>query len=104
MFGRDWIRVIVAAATGERIQFPISFNELQDGNVVGVAVDHVAWQRVRGNSIQRNSRAIAEEIEGLHVAGIVVTAAFIDRDQNGRALPERWNVEQGQAYVLMFSW
>ena len=40
---RNWVREIVPAAIGQRLQIPVSLDELQDGNVVRVGVGDVAW-------------------------------------------------------------
>ena len=37
--------------------------------------------------MQRNARAIAEEVERLNITGIVVAAAFVEGDEDRRVLP-----------------
>ena len=37
------IREVVAAAIGDRRQFPIGFDELQYRNVIGVSMGDVTW-------------------------------------------------------------
>src|SRR5487761_2535538 len=79
LFGHDGIRIVIATAAGKRFQSPVPFDELQDGNVVSVGMAHVAGTGVRGHDDHRNARAVAEEVQRLHVAGIVVAAAFVYR-------------------------
>ena len=73
----------------DSLQSPVPLDELQDRNVIGVIVRDVAGLGVGRNHDQRNARAVAEEVERLHVTGVVVAAAFVEGDEDGGVLPER---------------
>src|SRR5262249_44224115 len=78
------IREVVTAASGERLQIPVAFDELEDGHVVGIGVADVAAARKGRNRNQGNAWAVAEEVQRLDVAGVVVAAALVHGDeQNG---------------------
>src|SRR5579863_221186 len=62
------VREVVTAAAGERIQAPVSLDELQDRDVVGIAVVDVPATGEVGDDHQRNAWSVAEEIERLDVA------------------------------------
>src|SRR5580700_5103664 len=76
IFVDSGIREIIAAAARQWFQIPIPLDELQDRNVVGVGVADVAAAGEGGNGDQGNARAVAEEVERLDVAGVVVASAF----------------------------
>jgi hypothetical protein len=82
------VREVVAAAVRDRRQAPVLLDELQDGHVVGVVVRDVTARRVRRDRDERDARAVAEEVERLHVAGVPVAAALVERDEDGGVLPE----------------
>ena len=88
VFANDRVGKVVAAAVRDRAQLPVAFDELEDGDVVGVVVRNVSRLGVRRDDDQRDARAVAEEVERLHVAGVIVTAAFIEGDQDGGVFPE----------------
>src|SRR5260370_6306622 len=71
---------IVAAAMRQGLQVPIALDELQDRNVVGVAMADVASAGEGRNDNQRNARPVAKEVQGLNVAGVIVAAAFVEGD------------------------
>ena len=76
---------VIAAAAGDRRQAPVVFDELQNRNMVRIVVGNVARVGVRRNHNQRNARAVAEEIERLHISRVVIAAAFIHRHENRSA-------------------
>ena len=49
---------------------------------------NAALLRVGRNHHQRNARAVSEEVQRIHVAGVIVATAFVDGHENRRALPE----------------
>lgn len=49
---------------------------------------NVSRLRIRRHDDQGNPRSITEEIQRLHIAGIVITAAFVKGDEDGRVLPQ----------------
>lgn len=79
---------VIAAAAGDRRQAPVVFDELQNRNMVRIVVGNVAWPGVRRNHNQRNARAIAEEIERLHISRVVIAAAFVYSHENCSSAPE----------------
>src|SRR6202043_3972242 len=60
--GRDRVGKIVPAATGNRWQVPVSVDELDQRNVVPVAVIDVAARRIRRDDEQWNAGAVTEEV------------------------------------------
>jgi hypothetical protein len=68
VFLHFWIWEIVSAAVRQRRQSPVGFDELQNGNVVGVVVRDVAWLGEFGDYERGDSRSIAEEVDGLNVS------------------------------------
>src|SRR5271154_2894754 len=80
VFKRDRIRKIVPAAAREWPQVPISLDELQNRDVIGIGGVVMPASRKLRDDNQRNARAVAEEVERLDVARIVKPAAFILRD------------------------
>ena len=56
--------------------------------MVAVLVRDVAAGGVRRHDDQRDARAVAEEVERLHVARVVVAAAFVEGDEDGGVLPQ----------------
>src|SRR5271169_6230554 len=81
------IGIVVAAAGGQRSQTPVPFDELGQRDVVGIAVVHVAAGGEGGHDDQWNPSAIAEEVERLNVAGIIVAAALVEGDEDGYTGP-----------------
>src|SRR6266852_6966455 len=79
---------IVAAAMRQGLQVPIALDELQDRNVVGVAMADVVSVGEGRNDNQRNARPVAKEVQGLNVAGVIVAAAFVEGDDQ-RGLSEK---------------
>src|SRR6516165_9024310 len=79
---------VIAAAAGNRRQAPVVFDELQNRNMVRIVVGNVARVGVRRNHNQRNARAVAEEIEGLHISRVVIAAAFVYSHENCSGAPE----------------
>src|SRR5260370_14880054 len=79
---------IVAAAMRQGLQVPIALDELQDRNVVGVAMADVASAGEGRNDNQGNARPVAKEVQGLNVAGVIVAAAFVEGDDQ-RGLSEK---------------
>src|SRR5262249_5376790 len=63
---------------------------LHDGGVVGVRVADMASPGERRDDDQRNARAIAEEVQRDHGAGVPVTAAFVKGDDERRLFEELW--------------
>src|SRR6266849_6633686 len=69
---------IIAAAMRQRFQVPVALDELQNRDVVGVGMADVASPGEGRNDNQRNARAVAEEVQRLNVAGVIVTASFVE--------------------------
>src|ERR1700733_4087491 len=82
------VRVIVTAAAGDGLETPVSLDELNDRNMVAIAVVHVAARGERRDDDQRDTGSVTEEIERLNVAGIVVSTAFVEGDEHCRARPK----------------
>src|SRR5215813_10971552 len=68
MLMRDRVRQVIAAARRERLEVPIALDEFQDRDMVVVGVHDAATTRERRDHDERNTRAVAEEIERLDVA------------------------------------
>src|ERR1700760_2468525 len=81
------IRKVVAAAIGQRLQSPVLLDELDDRNVIAVFVRHMAALGIGRHNDERDPGAIAEEVNWLDVARIVVAAAFVESDEDCGALP-----------------
>src|SRR6516165_6427028 len=65
---------IVAATIRDCRQVPVAFDELQNGNVVGIMVRDVAGLDVLGDHDQGNARAVAEKVQRLYISGVVIAA------------------------------
>ena len=68
--------VVVAAAVAHRLEIPVTLDEFQDRDVIGVRVRDVASLRVLGHYNHGNARAVAEVVERLHVTRVVVAATL----------------------------
>ena len=79
---------VVTAAACDSLQAPVPLDELQDRNVVGIRVVNVPRFYVGRHGEEDDTRAVAEVIERLYVAGIIVTAAFILGDEDRGVFPE----------------
>src|ERR1700730_16511062 len=78
--GRDRVGQIVATPRRQRREAPVFLDELQDRSVVGIDVVDRGRLDVWRNHEHRNPGPIAEEIERLDIAGVVVAAALVERD------------------------
>ena len=56
--------------------------------MIGIIVGDVASRAVRRDDDQRNTGAVAEEVQRLHVAGIVVAATLIFGDEDSSFFPQ----------------
>ncbi len=56
--------------------------------MVRVVVKDAATRGVRRDDNERDAGAVAEEVDRLHVAGVVVAAAFVEGDEDGGVLPQ----------------
>src|SRR6266478_5747141 len=74
------IRKIIPAPTGQRLQMPVSLDELQNRDVVCICMVNVPALGERRHNDQRDARPIAEEVQRLDIAGVIVTTAFIEGD------------------------
>src|SRR5277367_2834217 len=72
---RERVGEVIAAALRNRRQIPVALDELEDRNVIRVIVRDVSRLQVRAHNQEENARAVAEEVQRLHVSRIVVTAA-----------------------------
>src|SRR5260370_6724081 len=84
----DRIGEIVPAASRHRSQFPIGFDELQDRSVVGVGVRDMSGLGMRRDYQRGYPGTVAKVVERLNVAGVVVTAALVEGNDDGCALPQ----------------
>jgi hypothetical protein len=85
----DRVRPIVATPRRNPGKTPVLFDELQHRDVIIVGMIDMAFLGVGRNCNERNARAVAEEIERLDKAGIVVAAAFVGGDEDRRRRPQR---------------
>src|ERR1700723_1796801 len=81
--GSDRVGEVVAAAVGYRRQVPVPLDELEHGNVIRVVVGDDATLGVGRDDDHRDAGAISEEVDGLNVTGVIVTAAFVEGDEDG---------------------
>jgi len=79
---------VIAAAMREGLEVPIPLDELENRDVVGVAVADVSANGEGRNSDQRDARAIAEEVQRLYVAGVIEAAALVHGHDQGRVLEQ----------------
>src|SRR5258707_15176786 len=84
----DRIREIVPAASRQRSKFPIGLDELQDRSVVGVGVRDMSGLGMRRDHQRGYPGTVAKVVERLNVAGVVVTAALVEGNDDGCALPQ----------------
>src|SRR5580704_3483219 len=75
------VREIVPAAMSQRFQIPISLDELQDRDVIGVGVADMTALRKARHDDERNPRTVAEEVERLDVSGDIEAASLIESDE-----------------------
>src|ERR1700761_8296236 len=75
--GRAYLRVghVVPAEGGHRTEIPVPLDELEDGNVIRIVVRDVSCAGVGRYNHERNPGTVAEVVERLNVAGVVITAA-----------------------------
>ena len=55
--------------------------------MVVVSMHHAAALRIGRNHQQRNPRAVAEEVDRLHITGIPVAATFVEGDHDRGVVP-----------------
>src|SRR5712691_9147037 len=82
------VREVVTAARGHWRQPPVRFDELQNRNVVGVLMRDVSSSGVRRHYDGGNPGAVTKVVQGLYVTRVVVSAAFIESDDDGGAVPQ----------------
>src|SRR5262245_9825691 len=63
VFMRNWIRQVVAATRGQRLEPPIALDELQDRHMVVIRVHHVPPTRERRDHDERDAWAVPKEVE-----------------------------------------
>src|ERR1700730_17223540 len=79
---------IVPAAGCQRSQSPVGLDELQDRSMVCVGVRDMPGPGVRRNHQRGYPGAVTKVVERLNVAGVVVTSALVEGDDDGCALPQ----------------
>src|SRR5260370_3863549 len=84
VFVRNRIWKIVAAASAQRHQVPVALDEFQDRDVVGIAVRDMSSLRVGRHHHQRHARPVAEEIDRLDKAAVVIPASLIESNKQSR--------------------
>ncbi len=84
VFVRNRIWKIVAAASAQRRQVPVALDEFQDRDVVGIAVRDMSSLRVGRHHHQRHARPVAEEIDRLDKAAVVIPASLIESNKQSR--------------------
>ncbi len=75
------VREIVAAAVGHPAQPKIALDELQNRDVIRIVVSDVPAGRIGGHHDQWNARSVAEIIQRLNIAGIIIPAALVEREK-----------------------
>src|SRR5262249_25505611 len=84
----DRVGQIIPTALRQWLQQPVSFNELQHGGMVGIAVYHFTATRVFGHNDKRDTRPIAKEVDRLEEAGSPVPTTLVEGDEE-RSLIEK---------------
>ena len=84
VFVRNRIGKIVAAASAQRLEAPVALDEFQDRDVVGIAVRDMSSLRVGRHHHQRDARPVAEEIDRLDKAAVVIPASLIESNKQSR--------------------
>ncbi len=79
----DRVREVVAAARGQRLQLPVTLDELQQRDMIAVAMVDLAARGIGRKDQQRQTRSVAEEIQRLHETGVPVAAGFVPGDEHG---------------------
>src|ERR1700709_1931078 len=74
---------VVTAAIRQRLELPVAFDELQDRDMVAIAVMDLAAGRIRREDQQRDTRSVAEEVDRLDEARIPVTTGLVEGDEDG---------------------
>src|ERR1035438_1984536 len=87
VLGRLRVGVIVATAGCQRREAPVAFDELGQRNVVGIAVIDVSTLCEGRHDDQRSAGAVAEKVQGLDVAGIIVATTLVKGDEDRGARP-----------------
>src|SRR3954469_10350308 len=88
---------IVTAAIRQRLELPVAFDELQDRDMVAIAVMDLSAGRIGRENQQRDARSVAEEVDRLDKAGVPVAAGLIEGDEHGSlSLELRIVVEGGE--------
>src|SRR5215471_870622 len=62
------VRQIVPAGSRDSGQAPVVLDKLQQRHMVVICMDYCATFRVGRDNYQRDARAVAEEVEDLHIA------------------------------------
>src|SRR6185437_13181529 len=87
---------VVAAARRERLQLPVPLDEFEDRDMVIIGVLDMAAAGKGRHGNHGDARAIAEEIQDLDLAAVIIAAALIGGDEQRRARPElRMRLELG---------
>jgi hypothetical protein len=73
---------IVAATRRQRLQAPVALDELQDRSMVGIGVIDEAFLGERRHCDQHRARSVAEKVDRLDIAGIIVAARLVEGDQD----------------------
>ena len=85
----DRVRQVVAAASGDRRQAPVLLDELHERDVIAVLMRDVTALGVLRDDDQGNACTIAEEVDRLDVARVIVSAALVEGDEDGSVVPKR---------------
>src|SRR5204862_3885632 len=71
-----------------RLEVPVALDELHHRRVVRVRVGDFAAARIPRHGDEGDTRTIAEEVDRLEEAGVPVTAALVEGDEERGALEE----------------
>lgn len=71
----------------QRSQAPVGLDELQQGSVVSVGARDMSGLGVGRNHQRGYPGAVTKVVERLNVAGVVITAALVEGDDDGCTLP-----------------
>src|SRR5262245_61970062 len=63
-----WIGQVIAAAAGQWLEMPVTFDELEHGSMVRIRVYHFAATGILGYGNEGDARSVAEEVKRLEEA------------------------------------
>src|SRR5579872_288364 len=85
----DWVGQVVPAPPGYGAQPPVGLDELVERHVIGVRVHDTDVTREARDHDHGDAGAVAEEVDRLDIARVIVAAALVRGNHDRRILPQR---------------